>query len=55
MGGCLTHESQTVILIPYDGKFSQGETFANFKDLWLFAKVFSAKFGRMASFGCTSE
>ena len=38
-------------------KLSRGKTFANFKVLWLFAKVFSIKFGGVSSFGapCTSE
>ena len=36
--------------IPYSGKLSREKTFANFTVLWLFAKVFSAKFGGMASF-----
>ena len=27
----------------------------NFKDLWLFMKIFSSKFGGVASFGDTSE
>ena len=29
--------------------------FANFEVLWLFAKVFSMKFGHVASFDSTSE
>ena len=33
-------------LIPYGGKCSREKTFVNFAVLWLFAKVFSAKFGR---------
>ena len=37
--------------IPYSGKLSREKTFANFTVLWLFAKVFSVKFGGMASFG----
>ena len=32
MGGCLTHESQTVILILYGGKFSEGENFHEFQE-----------------------
>ena len=39
--------------IPYSRKLSGEKTFANFKVLWLFAKVFSAKFGGM-TFGGTS-
>ena len=31
MGGCLTHESQTVILILYGRKFSEGENFREFQ------------------------
>ena len=38
-------------VIPYSGKLSKGETFANFAVLWLFAKVFSAKSWGVASFG----
>ena len=38
-------------LIPYSGKLSREKTFMNFMVLWLFAKVFSTKFGGMASFG----
>ena len=37
--------------IPYSGKLSREKTFVNFAVLWLFAKVFSAKFGGMASIG----
>ena len=37
--------------IPYSGKLSREKTFANFTVLWLIAKVFSAKFGSVASFG----
>ena len=36
-------------MIPYSGKLSREKTFANFEILWLFVKVFSAKFGCMAS------
>ena len=35
----------------YSGKVSRENTFANFEVLWLFAKVFYAKFGDVASFG----
>ena len=38
-----------------EGKLLREKTFADFKVLWLFAKVFSTKFGGMASFGGTSE
>ena len=31
--------------IPYSGKLSREKTFVNFSVLWLFAKVFSVKFG----------
>ena len=37
--------------IPYSGKLSREKTFGNFAVLWLFAKVFSAKFGSVVSFG----
>ena len=36
--------------IPYSGKLLMEKTFANFVVLWLFTKVFSAKFGGVASF-----
>ena len=35
----------------YSRKFSREKTSANFAVLWLFVKVFSAKFGGMVSFG----
>ena len=38
-------------LILYSGKLSREKTFANFAVLWLFVKVFSVKFGGVASFG----
>ena len=41
----------TVYSILYSGKISREKTFANFSVLWLFAKVFSVKFGGVASFG----
>ena len=45
-----------VQLLPYSGKLPREKTFANFKVLPLFVKVFSAKLGGMASFGSdTSE
>ena len=46
--------------IPYSGKLLREKTFANFAVLWLFTKVFSAKFGGIVSFvrhkqaGCES-
>ena len=36
--------------ILYSGKLSREKTFANFAVLWLFVKIFSAKFEGMASF-----
>ena len=36
--------------ILYSGKLLREKTFANFMVLWLFAKVFSAKFGGVVSF-----
>ena len=39
-----------VMLLPYSGILSREKTFVNFVVLWLFAKVFSAKFGGVASF-----
>ena len=41
--------------VPYSGKLQKEKTFTNFELLWLFAKVFSTKFGDIASFGSTSE
>ena len=38
-------------MIPYSRKLSREKTFADFAVLWLFAKVFSVKFGGVASFG----
>ena len=38
-------------LIPYSEKLSREKTFANFAVLWLFTKVFRAKFGGAPSFG----
>ena len=38
-------------VIPYGRKLSKEKTSTNFTVLWLFAKVFSPKFGGMASFG----
>ena len=35
--------------LPYSGKLSRGKTCKNFVVLWLFAKVFSVKFGGMVS------
>ena len=32
-------------ILPYSGKLSREKTFANFAVLWLYAKVFSMKFG----------
>ena len=37
--------------IPYSGNILSEKTFANFAVLWLFGKVFSEKFGSVASFG----
>ena len=34
--------------LPYSGKLLREKTFVNFTVLWLFAKVFSAKFGGVA-------
>ena len=35
--------------IPYSGKLLREKTFANFTVLWLFAKVFSTKYGGVAA------
>ena len=37
--------------VPYSRKLSREKTILNFAVLWLFAKVFSGKFGGIASFG----
>ena len=39
------------IMYTYSGKLSREKTFTNFAVLWLFTKVFSVKFGGMASIG----
>ena len=41
--------------LPYRGKLSREKTFPNFKVLWLFTKVFSAKFGGVVLYGSTSK
>ena len=41
---------QTISSIPYSGTLSREKTFANFAVLWLFAKVFSVKFGAWRPF-----
>ena len=43
--------NSATILVPYSGKLLREKTFANFTVLWLFVKVFSVKFGGMASVG----
>ena len=44
--------SLTYLMFQYrSGKLPREKTFVNFTVLWLFAKVFSVKFGGMASFG----
>ena len=45
----------TCNIVPYSRKLSREKAFANFKILWLFAKVFFVKFWGMASFVSTSE
>ena len=37
--------------VPYSGKLSRERTFMNFAVVWLFVKVFSAKFGNEMFFG----
>ena len=39
------------MMYTYSGKLSREKTFMNFAVLWLFTKVFSVKFGGMASIG----
>ena len=41
------------LVLLYSGKLSREKTFTNFTVLWLFVKVFSAKFGGVAPFGTT--
>ena len=41
--------------ILYSGKLSRKKIFENFTILWLFAKVFSAKFGGVVSFGAAQR
>ena len=41
--------------ILYNGKLLREKTFANFVVLWLFTKVFSGKFGGVASFCMAKE
>ena len=43
MGGCLTHDSQTVILILYDGKFSEGENIHEFQGFVAISESFLRK------------
>ena len=45
----------TYIDIPYSRKLSRKKTFTNFAVLWLFAKVFYAKFGGVSSFGAAQS
>ena len=51
--GCFRNNAWHTIAwgIPYSRKLSREKTFANFTVMWLFAKVFSAKFGGAVSFG----
>ena len=49
---CLYHHvNSTNHSLSYSGKLSGERTFANLTVLWLFTKVFSAKFGGVMSFG----
>ena len=48
---CVHEHMVQISAIPYSGKLSREKTFANFEVLWLFTKVFSLKFGGVASFG----
>ena len=43
------------IKIPYSGKLLWEKTFANFAVLWLFAKVFSVKFGGVMFFDTAKQ
>ena len=42
-------------IVPYSGKTFKEKTFANFKVLWLFVKVFSMKFGGIMSLAAPSS
>ena len=42
-------------LIPYSGRLSSEKTFVNFTVLWLYAKVFSVKFGHGVLWHCKSK
>ena len=55
MGGCLTHDSRTVILILYDGKFSEGENFHEFQGFVAIGESFLRKILECGTFGGTSE
>ena len=48
---CTVVHVRVHVEVLYSGKLSREKTFTDFTVLWLFAKVFSAKFGGMASFG----
>ena len=45
------NDNTATLGVQYSGKLSREKTLANFAVLWLFAKVFSTKFGDVASFG----
>ena len=53
--GLLTFVLWFVFSISYSGKLSREKTFANFAVLWLFTKVFYAKFGGVVSFGAAQQ
>ena len=50
----LQDKTETIYCI-YSEKLSREQTFANFKVLWLFTKVFSSKSWGVTLFGSTSE
>ena len=56
---CEHQETKETVLnsctVLYSRKLSRKKTFMNFVVLWLFVKVFAAKFGGMASFGTANE
>ena len=48
VGVALSTKDLVATFLLYSRKLSREKTFANFAVLWLFAKVFSAKFGGLA-------
>ena len=53
--GNTVHTHVHIHVLPYSRKLSREKTFANFTILWLFVKVFSAKFGGVVVFGKSEQ